>query len=284
MDRTLIAKYPFLSGSKEHLEGGEVLELDLKEASFFVEESFKNQEHVPKAAPREAKNLVLSRLMLYSLGMGFLRKFAFRKAREYSRELEKESMDTLIAIARDFFPSIEAVEGGFKVALVEYLEYGHGLSQAQVSHGKVFFNEQELRACLRQAIETRISDYGRLDSRSLPENIKSEALKLREVIPRDFAPRASTGKLLQRPELQNILKGVGEGKRYYGAMAIAIACVKDGLTREEALEVMQNYVSNCAGGAHPFTSGEGNSVVEWVYRHPTIGFSFQVLKNQGLMD
>lgn len=284
MDGKLIAKYPFLTASKGHLGEGGVSELDLKEASFFVEESFKNQEHVYKDEAREAKNLVLSRLMLYSLGIGFLRKFAFRKAREYSRELEKENAEVLIEAARDFFPSIITADGGFRVALVEYLEYGHGLSQAQVSQGKVFFSEQELRACLRQAIETRISDYSKIDSRSLPENIKGEALKLREVIPRDFAPKASSGKLLQRPELQTILKGVGEGKRYYGSMAIAIACVKDGLTREEALEVMQNYVSNCSGGAHPFTPGEGNSVVEWVYRHPSIGFSFQVLKNQGLVD
>ncbi len=288
VEEKLVARYPFLSQSKGRL-GESVSELDLKEAVYFARECFERRLHSPKEladVSREAKNLLLSRLMLHSLGRVFLRKFAFLKAREYSLALDSEEAGNVLVVARDFFPSLEKAEGGFRVALVEYLEYGHGLPQAQVSEGKVFFSEGDLLECLRQAVETRISDSSKFDAR-LPDDLKKAALGLREFIPREFAPRSPAGKLLQRPELQNVLKGVSEGKRYYGAMAVAIACVKDGLAKEEALEVMQSYVENCAGagvGSHPFTPGEGNSVVEWVYRHPAIGFSFQVMKNQGLID
>lgn len=260
--------------------------MDLKEAVYFARECFERKAHSPKEpfdAAREAKSLLLSRLMLYSLGLSYLRKFAFFKAREYSRLIEaEEDGGMVLEVARDFFPSLEKAEGGFRVALVEYLEYGHGLPQAQVSEGRVFFNEGDLLDCIRQAVETRVADHSKFESK-LPEDLKKAALELRDFIPREFAPRA-TGKLLQRQELQGVLKGVGEGKRYYGAMAIAIACLKDGLPKEEALEVMQSYVENCSGGGHPFTPGEGNSVVEWVYRHPTIGFSFTMMRSQGLIE
>lgn len=281
MEAKLIAKYPFLGGAKEFVGEG-ISEIDLKEAVAFAKECFENKAHITKTPAREAKNLLLSRIMLYHLGPGFLRKFAFRKAREYSRMLEGEEQKVLFEIARDFFPSLEKAGGGFKISMVEYLQYGRSLPHANVSKGMVFFDEGELGACLKDAIQERIADSEKLYSK-LPEDIVSAAAQLREFIPREFAPKF-TGRLLQRSELQNILKGVSEGKRYYGAMAVAIACVKDGLGKEEAEEVMGNYVANCPKGAHPFTSREGQAVVDWVYAHPTIGFSFNVLRSQGLVD
>ncbi|MEM4254822.1 MAG: hypothetical protein QXR53_00635 [Candidatus Norongarragalinales archaeon] len=281
MDSKLIAKYPFLAGAKE-LVGGEVSETDLKEAITFARDCFQHEEHVVKDASREAKSLLLSRIMLCSLGLGFLRKFAFLKAREYARLLEKEEGKVLVEIAKDFFPSLEKAEGGFRVSMVEYLQYGRSLPRANVLKGMVFFDEGELRACLREAIQERIADSEKLSSK-LPENVSGAAQKLREFVPRDFTSQFK-GKLLQRGELQNILKGVGEGKRYYGAMAVAIACLKDGLSRDEAADVMGSYVANCGKGAHPFTPREGDAVVDWVYAHPNIGFSFSVLKSQGLVD
>ncbi len=280
VETKLIVKYPFLSPSKEFIGEG-VSQMDLKEAVAFAKDCFQREEHIAKDAARESKNLLLSRLMLYSIGQGFLRKFSFLKAREYSRLLEKEEKKVLFDMAKDFFPSLQNADGGYKVALVEYLQYGRSLPQANVLKGMVFFSEVELRACLREAIQERIADSEKLGGK-LPADIAQAAVQLKEFIPREFTPQFK-GKLLQRSELQNILKGVGEGKRYYGAMAIAIACLKDGLTKDEASEAMNAYVSNCSKGSHPFTAREGEAVVEWVYAHPAIGFSFNVLKSQGLV-
>lgn len=280
-DAGLIAKYPFLSESKKFVGEGKPGDLEVREAVFFARECFERKEHVPKDARRDALSMLLSRLMLYFLGPGFLRKFAFFKAREYAMLFQKEEEGVLLEIARDFFPSLEKKpDGTFKVSIVDYLQYGRSLPEAGVSGGMVFFDKGELLACLRTAVEVRICDYEKLDAR-LPENLKSAALGLKDAIPREFAPKQQ-GKYLQRPELQNILKGVGEGKRYYGAMALAIACLKDGLAREEALELVGDYVENCAKGSHPFSHREGESVVDWVYKHPGINFSFTMLKSQGL--
>ena len=284
MNSTIIARYPFLSSSKELVGGGLPSELDVREALFFAKETFEKKVHYGASAEREAKSLVIARLLLYSLGAYYLRKFAFLKSREYSRLFESEDQRVLNEIALDFFPSLEPTPDGFKVSVLDYLQYGRNLPEAGVEKGMVFFGKSELMECLRAAVQVRISDADKLDAR-LPENLKNAAAKLKEelkpFVERDFALRPG-GKYLQKPELQNILKGVGEGKRYYGAMALAIACVKDGLEKDQALEVMQHYVENCAKGAHPFSQGEGQSVVEWVYRHPAIGFSFTMLKTQGL--
>ena len=280
-DAKLIAKYPFLSASREFVGEG-VSETDLKDAIAFSRECFEHDAHIANDAAHEAKNLLLSRLMLYSLSASFLRKFAFFKAREYARALEKENEHVLFEVAGDFFPSLEKADGGFTVSLIDYLQYGRSLPQANVDKGKVFFAQDDLRVCLREAVQERIADSEKLSAK-LPENIANAALRLKEFVPRDFTPQFK-GKLLQRSELQNILKGVGEGKRYYGSMAIAIACVKDGLSREEAGDVMNSYVTNCSKGAHPFTPREGEAVLDWVYAHPAIGFSFNVLKSQGLVD
>ena len=280
MDNSLIAKYPFLSNAREFV-GNKHDSTDLREAVAFAKECFERKEHLLGNAEREAKNLILSRLMLYSLGIVFLRKFAFFKAREYSRLLVEEKEGVLVSVAKDFFPSLSESEGGYGVSLVEYLEYGRNLPKAGLKQGSVFFDKAELADCLRTAIALRIADESKLSSK-LPEDLQSAALQLKESIPREYAP-APRGKILQRAELQNILKGVSEGKRYYGAMAVAIACLKDGLQKEEALQVMQDYVSACAKGSHPFGVREGESVGEWVYRHPTINFSFQILKTQGLV-
>lgn len=281
MDEKLIAKYPFLSQAREFV-GVKHDSTDLREAVAFARECFERKEHLMRSAGGEAKSMVLSRLMLYSLGIVFLRKFAFLKAREFSRLLREEKEADLLFVARDFFPSISESEGSYGVSLVEYLEYGRNLPKAGLKSGMVFFDKAELVDCVKTAIALRIADESKLTPK-LPEDLKSAALELREFIPREYSP-APKGKILQRPELQNILKGVSEGKRYYGAMAVAIACLKDGLQKEEALQVMQDYVSSCSKGSHPFSVREGESVIEWVYRHPTINFSFQVLKTQGLVD
>jgi len=283
---TLIAKYPFLTEGKTLIGEGLPRDLEIREAVFFAQKSLHKQPCFPKSAEREVKNLLLARLMLYSAGISFLRKFAWLKSGEYERQLQEEEEETLAQIARDFFPSFQK-EGpdSFKVSFIDCLQYGRNLNEAAVEKGMVFFDKHELLLCLRDAINVRVADHSKLDSR-LPEPLAKASAELKEsvkdVFARDNAFTAMKGKYLQRPELQAILKGVGEGKRYYGAMAIAIASMKDGMTKDQAMEVMQQYVENCSGGSHPFTQREGQSTVEWVYRHPGINFSFTTLKTQGL--
>lgn len=281
MDEAIIAKYPFLSGAKE-LVSDSYDPTDVSEAGEFVRECLERKAHVVSSTVREAKNLVLSRLMLYSLGGSFLRKFAFFKSREYARFLQIEGDDVLFEVAKDFFPNAVRKDGLYAIALVEYLSFGRNLPKAGLKDGLVFFDRAELVDCIASAVQSRISDDSRL-TQKIPEDLREAGSKLLAFFPRD-RQTAFKGKYLQTAQLQKILQGVGEGKRYYGAMAVAIACVKDGLPKEEGLQVMQDYVTACGKGAHPFTIREGEAVIDWVYKHPTINLSFQMLKTQGLVD
>lgn len=280
MDPRLIAQFPFLTSAKTYLKAESVSYDDLEAAKNFVLDSLKNSPQNRPHGPEEAvKTLTLARLMLACIGNEFIsRKFAASKAKEYTDKIGSG----LETIATDFMPSLEKKPlGQFSVSLGDYLKYGPNLAKQELENGRVFLSENNLLRLTEHAIGRRLEDTSTMNMKNVPKEIREAADELNAQLPRQ--QQIFKGKLLSKQCMQKILHGVGEGKRYYGSFALSIACLKDNLTKEKAYEVLQDYVNNCRGTS-PFTFREAQQVVDWVYAHPTIGFSCKTLIAQGLID
>lgn len=279
----LIAKYPFLTQARELLKSDRVKYEELERAQDLVIDALagKKREFF-KSAEEEAKTLVLAKLLLAGLQNELVaRKFASSKAAEFVESLKNGDESELRMVEKEFFPSI----GANQISLGDFLKAGGKLAEAQLQGGRVFLDENALFRLLRNAIAFKLSDFSQISLRNMPPLVREAAQELGERIPAEPAfASAFKGKYLQLECVQKILKGVPEGKRYYGSVTLAIACVRDGLTREQAAQVMQDYVNNCPRGAQPFTLREALASLDWVYKHPSIGFSCSVNVSRGLID
>ncbi|MFH0922612.1 MAG: hypothetical protein V1811_00970 [Candidatus Micrarchaeota archaeon] len=279
----LIAKYPFLSQARALLQNDNVKYEELERAEDFVIDSLeKRKKETFRSAEEEARTLVLAKLLLASLQNELVaRKFASSKAEEFVEMLKAGDESDLHVVAKEFFPSLDNQQ----ISLDDFLKAGGKLADAQLEEGRVFLDEHALFRLLRNAIAFKLSDFSQVNLRNVPKLVREAGQELAERIPREPAfASAFKGKYLQLECVQKILKGVPEGKRYYGSTTLAIACVKDGLSREQAAQVMQDYVNNCPRGAQPFTLREALASVDWVYKHPTIGFSCSMNVSRGLID
>ncbi|MCL5011625.1 MAG: hypothetical protein M1594_01890, partial [Candidatus Marsarchaeota archaeon] len=137
-------------------------------------------------------------------------------------------------------------------------------------------DSRTLESVVKKAVVKKIEDIHVSDA---PSVLKNEALKFQPVF-----PSGEKGKLLSKKCMVEILKGVGEGKRYYGSMALSIACLKDGLSLDDASNVLKVYVNNCDRGVNSFTEKEALNTLKWVYGRPSIRFSCKVLQSQGLVS
>ena len=291
MQPDLIAKYPFLSAAKDYLKSESASYDDLEDAKNFVLDALKhspNGEPVSRYPPQTktrgpeaaVKTLTLSRLLLACIGNDFTtQKFAQAKAAEYAANMDAESRGT---IAADLLPSLEKKIGGFSLSLADYLKYGRNLAGQEVEKGRVSLSEHQLARLAEDAIAQRIGDTAKMSLKNVPKEIREASDELNALLPRP--EQQYKGKILSKQCIQKILKGMGEGKRYYGSFAIAIACVKDNIPKEKAYEILQGYVNNCHKTSQPYTFREAKQVVDWVYGHPTIGFSCSTLVAQGLID
>ena len=294
----LIAKYPFLTQARALLKNDNVKYEELERAEDFVIDALeKKRKETQRSAEEEARTLVLAKLLLASLQNELVaRKFASSKAEEFVDLLKNGDESELQTVAKDFFPSLDShtlsLEGILSsldyphtISLDDFLKAGGKLAEAQLDGGRVFLDEHALFRLLRNAIAFKLSDFSQINLRNVPALVREAAQELGERIPREPAfASAFKGKYLQLECVQKILKGVPEGKRYYGSTTLAIACVKDGLSREQAAQVMQDYVNNCTRGSQPFTLREALASVDWIYKHPAIGFSCAMNVSRGLID
>ncbi|MFH1257883.1 MAG: hypothetical protein ABIG96_02750 [Candidatus Micrarchaeota archaeon] len=289
----IIAKYPFSEKARHYLARENILgvsEEELAEASGRVLAALRNEQKKKFRNPKmEIVTYVLSRIFLGALNnFSASAKFASVEALNSIALLKTEDEEVVMEIAKEFFPSVTQQEKGkYGIAVLDYLKYGGDLPNEKISVGQVFFERGEFMQLLRRAIEIKIMDIS-INAKTLPENIKKhvEALAL-EVDKAGIAVRnanAFKGKYLGLPAMQKVLQGLPEGKRFYGSMSLAIACLKDGLKREEAEQVLVTYARNCGRSTHAYTEKEALATLEWVYRHPTINFSIKTLKEQGLVD
>ncbi|MFA6049277.1 MAG: hypothetical protein WC792_05040 [Candidatus Micrarchaeia archaeon] len=299
----LAFRYPFLSTSREFLQsrGAESISFEsLQRASAFCRSMAEKSAstsfaHLVDSEPsgESLANYALSRLLLSQIrnpqGTGdFAQNFARLSIARLSFDAEKDE-SVFATVCGDFFPSLALAQKSpfdYSLSVFDYVKQGGNLLYAQLFGGEVFFRKPELSEFLEQAIRRRVCDLPRVDSKTVPEIVKDAAFELDEALPKKtFAPRGGgySGKFLSLPCTSSALaEGVGEGKRYYGSMAVAIACTKDGLTKEQAQSVMQDYVQHCGRSAHEFSLREGLASLEWVYKHPSIGFSCKMIRVQGL--
>lgn len=231
------------------------------------------------------KEYSIARLLLAASGSNYsLELFAKTMAKQYAEELEKAGNEEFEWAATQVFPSFEKKDGSYSISVLDYVAFGKNLAGEQIEGGRVFFGRRGLLNLLQQAVEAKIKDV-KADAKALPVEVKEEAKKLAAEAPKPkFAASGYRGRYLSLPAMQTILNGVSEGKRYYASIALAIACLKDKLPREEAEGIMRTYARNCSRSTHPFTEKEAVASLDWVYKHPTINFSLRALREQQIVD
>lgn len=282
---SVIAKYPFLKAGKEILKDAAVNERSLSLAKERVLAALAKRRPVASLEPKEKlASFALAKCMLACLHDRFVaKKWASREASEMAAQLAEEDSIVFESVAREIFPSLsyDASSKKYAINVFDYLNCGSNLVYENLERGKVFFDRGGLIRLLEEAVVLRLSDVEAINTRQLPKEVTEAAKRLEAELPKERIA-GFAGSYLSLPCMQAVSKGVEEGKRYYGAMSLAVACLKDKLSIEQAREVMNNYAAKCLKATHSFTPREATNVLEWVYRRGTAGFSCKRLKDEGL--
>ena len=297
MDAFIAARYPFSSFAKKHLKAGGADTIDsqaVENAKQEIINAMKPQRRARAEGKHRVVSYALARVILAALAKpGVSRKFAFGEADEAAEMLAEEDEDVFLELARDYFPSLATGRGQYSHSLADFLKYGSGLAQSRLDAGKVFLDKDEAVGLLRSAIASKIMDLPKIRPSEVPPLVREAVEEAEEWLPQQTFGGAGTaggaggeieGKYLDLACVKKIRAGLEEGRRYYGSMALAIACLRDGLPREEARKVMEEYVGNCRRSTHPFTAREALATLDWVYKHPTLRFSCRTMRENGLID
>jgi len=300
MDAFIAARYPFSSFAKKYLKAGGADTID-SDAVDSAKQSIINAISAPERQARASSDsksrmvsYALARVILAALGKpGTARKFANGEADAAAAKLDEEKEDVFFEVAKDFFPSLAGEDDEYNVSLADFLKCGSGLANAKIERGKVFLDKTELLGLLRSAIAFKIIDLPRIKPSEVPPLVREAIEEADEWLPSEtFRGTAGgrggageiEGKYLDLSCVKKIRAGLEEGRRYYGSMALAIACLRDGLAKDDAKKVMEEYVANCRRSTHPFTAREASATLDWVYKHPTLRFSCRTMKENGLLD
>ncbi len=286
--------YPFSASARALLEkrGTTVGFAEIERAQDFVRNlysaSFETIQSKASSAPSASDplNYVLARMMLAAAGSDYYsRKFSRQYARMQAERLKKESPAVFQRIAKEFFPSLEQSGERASVSLPDFLKYGKELPLADVEAGRITLSREQFSLLINEAISQKFRDFSSFNASAIPQNIREAGQELADTLPSPISSTPSFGgAYLDLPCIRKILEGLGEGKRYYGSMALSVACFKDGLSKERAEEVLQQYVNACRRTSHPFTLREAFATLDWVFRHGVKGLSCRTLREQGLAD
>jgi hypothetical protein len=119
----------------------------------------------------------------------------------------------------------------------------------------------------------------RIVSYSIPKEIIDDLLAQTEIRKQDALKnrtRVCDGLYLNAPCVKALIaEGRPKGDRYRGAQVVAIACRLSGLCYEAALEVAQEYYSNCDKGDFSFFEVEG--WLKWAYSRELEWWCSQVI-------
>jgi len=282
------ADYPFSSKGKELLKniGKEALTPQRVEtAGQRMLDSMTGSRTTSTGARERAVDYVLARILLAAIGRpSATRKYAAAIAKQAVEKLVESPEAYLETLAKDFLPSIRPTEASnYSVSLADYLTSGNPLLYAPLEKGQLFFTRAELAELLYNAIKNRVGDLSSVSLKTLPPMVFEAAKQLEPRLPKEkLLSGFKSGKYLELPCIKAVHAGVAEGKRYYGSMALAIACVKDGVPKEDALKLASEYAENSVKGSSPYTAREAMQTIDWVYRNPSIGFSCTKIREQGL--
>jgi len=230
------------------------------------------------------KTFAISRILLASAGSEPLsNKFAAEEIKEAVDLLQKDEQK-LDWLAKDLIPTLNKEEKAYSISLFEFVEIDNSqIIKRNVENGRVTLEKGELVEILRKMIRKK-TILATIDESKIPARFKeSSAAMLKEADA--FLPKAQLGfrsKTLELPCMKKMIeRGAEEGKRYYGSLAVSIACFKDNLSSEKAEAVMKQYVASCQKGASEFTLKEGLATLLWVYKRKMNRLSCRQLKQQG---
>ena len=282
----LIARYPFLSASRAYLKNASFSESELESVSERVEATLHSTPRSPEfSAEQSVRAYALERLLVYALSdSAALKRFARNKARAYAKQLVRESQSDYLLVIREFYPSAKLNGGGYTVSVLDYARGARGLVKQDVENGRVQLEEHALTNAFKHSLEERIKHYSN-KTKKIPKSVERVANDLKPAAARLVRPaNRFKGSLYSLPCIQRLRQGVGEGKRYYAAMTIAIALCADSVPKERALDELKDYAERCAKGNDAFTSREAKGVIDWVYKHEGVRLSCRTLADQGLAE
>ncbi len=162
--------------------------------------------------------------------------------------------------AREVFPSI-TFGSQCKISVFDYLAAEENILIVDVSNGYVHLTKDHLSDVLAHQIKRRVMSIP--SSANMPESVKIAAEELAKQYAA-FLPKGA--KNLEKEEIKKIRQGSPEGGRFYGCMKLSRACFRDGLSFEEAKQIILEYVKACSPGKNPFTEKEALTCLEWLYR------------------
>jgi hypothetical protein len=296
LQQKIAYNYFFSRQAREYLSAqglGEVSNADLEAAQDFCLRLIRNaQARAPfqpwvAQAGDELRWIALCRMLLSQAANPFAaRLFAEGLAKLCAYRLGLEDGQVFVAVLSQLYPSLSQEGGKYGLGIADYTSGQNELVYAPLDEGKILVDRDSLVEMAARLAAARASDLSGIGKAALPPLIREFAEGFAEALPTSPAlmARQFAGKLLNQPCVKKILEGVAEGKRYYGSMAIAIACQKDGLSKEEASALMRQYVASCQRSSHEFRESEALASLDWVYKHPGINLSCRKLMQQGLID
>lgn len=222
----------------------------------------------------EAKKLAMCKAILSLCPYSIIARFADNYSRAWQLFF-RDNAQVRGEFAKEVFPSlVENDDGEFKVNVFEFLAAEESVLLIRLSDGLVYLSLQDLIEVLANQVKRRIMSIPQ--SPLVPVEMKLIAIDLAK---NHSAPRGATGaKNLDKVEIKQIRLGIAEGGRYYGCMKLSRACFNDGLSFEEAKQVIEEFVKACPPSKNPFTEKEALNCLEWLYRKGTknVGVAFNV--------
>ncbi len=294
MDLYFIAKYPFSSSAKSYLEKIGVKTInydDIRMAEERIREDIKNHrgpEILESVAEKQLKSFALARAILAATkNSNYIFRFAAAEAQSMVDSIERESEEVKMQLGKELFPSLKNSHEEYSLSIFDYTKYAKDWEGVELEAGNVYLPEVVFfSGIFKNALVFRIADIKNISVDSLAQEVRDAAEEispsLNNIIKNQSPKYArAQGKFLSLGCIQFIRKGLSEGRRFYGAMALSIACLKDGLSSQQAKEVMKEYVSKCVQSPHEFTEREALNTLEWVYKKGSMGFSCSVMQAQG---
>ncbi len=173
----------------------------------------------------------------------------------------RNDAETTLDYAKELFPSLLAEGEDFSINLFEFLNSEQDPSLSQVRSGKVILAYEDICYVLSNLVVRKLMSLPSID---LPSPLKTAAESLTAELYQPPAPGSKVNSLSLQC-VEKVKSGMPEGQRYYGSLALAIACHADGLNKKDAEGVMLLYVKACQKGSNSFTDREAIACMDWVY-------------------
>ncbi len=233
----------------------------LSTAKRFIEKVLTRPQSVTESELEDAKLLATSKLLLSLSPYQLIARFAGNYSRLWRKRFV-ENPSEANEFSGEVFPTLARSENGvYSINVFDYLASEESISFVELKNGNVTLSHEDfLDALCRQV---------RKKALTVPQYVTPpiEARQFAQSLATEFAASIPKGKkFLEKPDIKQILLGVAEGGRFYACMKLCRACFKDGLSLEEAKQIILGFVKACPPSKNPFTEKEALTCLEWLYR------------------